>query len=208
MPRMTIRSITLGVGLVLVLVSLSTRLAAMRLPGNHQGYSPEQPIAYSHRLHAGELKIDCLYCHFAAERGRHAGIPPAGVCMNCHRTVTAPAIDQRAENKAAKAEEREPRLLVSPEIQKLYDALALDEKRQRDPERQPQPIAWVQVHRLPDFVYFDHRNHVAGGVTCQQCHGPIETMERVRQHATLSMGWCITCHRQQKATLDCGACHK
>ena len=89
MPRERIRTIALACGLVLVLVSLGSRFASLRVPGNHQGYSPSQPIAYSHRLHAGELGIDCLYCHTAAERGRHAGIPSAGICMNCHQAVTA-----------------------------------------------------------------------------------------------------------------------
>ncbi|MHC4958025.1 MAG: cytochrome c3 family protein [Planctomycetota bacterium] len=208
MPRTTIRSIALGVGLVLVLLSLATRLSATRLPGNHQGYSPEQPIAYSHRLHAGELQIDCLYCHGGAERSRTAGIPAAGVCMNCHKFVTATFAAQRAEGEAAKEEGRDPRPIVAPEIQKIYDALGLDDKRVRDPAKATTPIEWERVHRLPDFVYFDHRSHLTAGVACQECHGPVETMERVRQHATLTMGWCVSCHRQEEATLDCGACHK
>ncbi|MDH3591513.1 MAG: cytochrome c3 family protein [Planctomycetota bacterium] len=208
MTRVTIRTVALSVGLVLVLASLGTRLSAMRLPGNHQGYSPDQPIAYSHRLHAGELGIDCRYCHFAAAQSRHAGIPPAGTCMNCHKSVSASRAAVLQEAELAKAEGRDVVPVVSPELRKLYRALGLDDLRQPDPKAKPHPIEWIQVHKLPDFVRFDHRSHVTADVACQSCHGPVETMERMRQHATLSMGWCVDCHRENKATLDCGACHQ
>lgn len=201
-------TIVLVCGLVLVLSSLAAEITSSRLPGNHKGYAPEQPIAFSHRLHAGELTIDCQYCHGAAERGRHAGIPPANLCMNCHQTVTAPRADVLAEAKLAKDEERDPVPVLSSEIAKIYEALALNEKRIRDPEKSTKPIEWVAVHRLPDFVTFDHRSHIASKVSCAECHGPVESMERVRQHSTLLMGSCIECHRQKKATLDCGACHR
>ena len=208
MPRERIRTVALAVGLVLVLISLGSRLSAMRVPGNNRGYAPEQPIAYSHRLHAGELGIDCSYCHYAAQQSRHAAIPPAGVCMNCHKSVSALRADVVAEADLAEAEKRKPRAVVAPEIRKLYTALGLDDQRQPDPDRNPEPIEWVRVHKVPDFVRFDHRSHVAADVACQTCHGPVETMERMRQESTLLMGWCVNCHRQQKATLDCGACHQ
>ncbi len=204
----------LVLALALAVASLAARA---KLPGNHQGYEPEQPIAFSHRLHAGELRIACLYCHSGAERSRYAGIPAAAVCMNCHRYFTASARALAAEDAAAEREGREPRRIVSPELRKLYDALALGENLRRDPTRQPRPVAWVRVHALPDFVYFDHRAHVAAGVSCQQCHGPVETMERVRQVADLSMGWCVNCHREAtrqgvrgravQASTDCTTCH-
>ena len=208
MPGARIRTITLACGLVLVLISLGSRLTTLRVPGNHQGYSPDQPIAYSHRLHAGELGIDCTYCHTGAEKGRHAGIPAAGICMNCHRIVTAPRVDVLAEAEQAKTDERKVRPVISPEIRKLYTALGLDDERKPDPNRQTEPIEWVAVHKLPDFVAFDHRSHVAADVACQTCHGPVESMERMRQHSTLLMGWCVNCHRERQATLDCGACHQ
>jgi len=208
MPRETIRTITLACGLVLVVASLGGRLATLRVPGNNRGYAPVQPIAYSHRLHAGELGIDCRYCHTGAERGRSAAIPSAGVCMNCHRAVTASRVAMLAEETAAKAENRPFRPVVSPELRKLYRALGLNDARERDPSLEPTPIEWVRVHRVPDFVTFDHRSHVTAEVACQTCHGPVETMERVRQDATLLMGWCVNCHRAQQATLDCGACHQ
>ncbi len=210
-------TIVLCVSVLISLLILVARIGAMRLPGDHQGYEPLQPIDYSHRMHAGELQIDCLYCHFGAETSRHAGIPPANVCMNCHKFVTAPLGAIRAEDELAQEEEREPRQVVSPELQKLYDALGLNDKMQPDPSIDPQPIIWVKVHNLPDFVYFDHSAHVNTGVTCQWCHGPVETMERMRQVEKLNMGWCVDCHRDlQNAwiggkivdpSIDCITCH-
>ncbi|MFN3412574.1 MAG: cytochrome c3 family protein [Thermoanaerobaculum sp.] len=188
----------------------------MRLPGNDLGYEPDQPVAFSHRLHAGELGVDCLYCHFGAEKSRYAGIPAASVCMNCHRFVTAPLGAVRAEEAKAQKEGRAPGLVVSPQLAKLYRALGLEEKLQPQPGAHAQPIAWVRVHRLPDFVYFDHRPHVLAGVACQTCHGPVETMERLRQASDLTMGWCVNCHRTPRevkpghvltASVDCAVCH-
>jgi hypothetical protein len=137
-------------------------VGGLRRVGVSQGYSPEQPIAFSHRLHAGANQIPCLYCHFAAERSRHAGIPPLGVCMNCHAQVK----------------------LADAEVEKLQEAVA-----------QHRAVRWIKVHNLPDFVYFNHSQHVLRGIACRACHGPVERMERVRQVAPLTMGWCIGCHR-------------
>jgi hypothetical protein len=204
-------------GLVLSLLALVPKISALRLPGNQQGYEPVQPIAFSHRLHAGELLVSCLYCHSGAEKSRHAGIPPANVCMNCHRFVTAPLGAIRAEDDLAKQEGRAPRSAISPELRKLYAALALDDTMAPVPGREARPLAWTKVHSLPDFVYFDHRPHVSAGVACQQCHGPVETMERVRQEEPLTMGWCVNCHREATRTvvagkkvaapIDCSTCH-
>ena len=190
---------------------------AIHLPGNQQGYEPVQPIRFSHRLHAGDLQMACLYCHSGAERSRSAGIPAANVCMNCHKFVSAPFGSVRAEADAAQKEKRAVRLIVSPEIQKLYDAVGFVPNQPPDPRRSQVPIVWNRIHNLPDFVRFDHRPHVASGVACQTCHGPVETMERVSQVSDLSMGWCVNCHRDAtlngvggkpvKATLDCSACH-
>lgn len=136
-----------------------------RRVGVNQGYEPDQPIAYSHKVHAGDNQIPCLYCHFAAEKGRHAGIPAVSICMNCHRKIKT----------------------GSPEIKKIREALEKNE-----------PIQWVKVHRLPDFAYFNHSQHVnSGKVICQDCHGAVQTMTRVRQENDLTMGWCINCHREK-----------
>jgi respiratory nitrate reductase gamma subunit len=205
------------VGVTFSLLALVPRLQSSHLSGNDQGYEPVQPIAFSHRLHAGEMEMSCLYCHSQAEKGRHAGIPAASVCMNCHRLVTAPLRDVNTEFERAKKEKRPTRPVISAELKKLYAALGLDDNLKADPDRRRRPIRWVKVHRLPSFVRFDHRAHVSAGVDCQHCHGPVETMERVRQAETLSMGWCVNCHREVnqagvaghkvRASNDCSACH-
>src|SRR6185503_8941068 len=142
-------------------VSLVTLLAAVRLPGDNQGYQPVQPIAYSHKLHAGALQIKCTYCHFGAEQSRHAGIPPLNVCMNCHSGVTSTLAAVKLEEENAKQQNRAPQAVESPELRKLYDALGLDEELQPSGDKTPKPIAWKRIHKLPDFVYFDHRAHIA-----------------------------------------------
>lgn len=211
-------TIFLASGLLMsVVIFLGSYGANYMLPGNHQGYEPIQPISYSHRLHAGELGIACLHCHSAAERGKHAGIPSANVCMNCHRFVSAPWVEVKAENDLADKEKRKPRLVISPEIKKIYNALALTDEVKPDSMKSPVPIVWKKVHNVPDFVYFNHSVHVSAGVECQKCHGAVETMERVRQVSDLSMGWCVNCHRdvnangvngkQVHASTDCITCH-
>lgn len=212
-----ILTIVLATGLFFSALYLVTRAGIAHLPGNQQDYEPVQPIAYSHRLHAGELQMQCLYCHSNAEKSRYAGIPPAAVCMNCHSLVTATFGAVRAEEDMATKEKRKPRQVFSPEVQKIYDALALDAKLKPDPARALKPVAWTRVYKLPDFVYFDHRAHITAGVTCQTCHGPVETMERMRQVPDLSMGWCVNCHRDASrngvngkkvfASIDCSTCH-
>jgi len=204
--RSRVLTIVLGFAAVFSVMLLASRAAMFHLPGNQQGYEPVQPIAYSHRLHAGELQIQCQYCHFGADKSRHAGIPPASVCMNCHKFVTAPLGAVRAEDELAEKEKRAPRPVVSAELRKLYAAVNTG-----------RPIAWNRIHSLPDFAYFDHRPHVNAGVACQQCHGPVESMERVRQVSDLSMGWCVNCHRDANRTgvagrqvnpsTNCSTCH-
>lgn len=156
--------------------------------GVQKGYAPVQPINYSHELHAGKYKINCLYCHSGADKGKQATIPSPSTCMNCHMHVTA------SKNYDGK---------ISPEIQKIYDAVGWDgDKKMYDPTKPKQPIKWVRVHNLPDLAYFNHGQHVKiGKVECQACHGPIETMKVVSQHASLQMGWCINCHREAKVDL-------
>ncbi len=198
--------------------------ADFQAPNVHQGYAPEQPIAYSHRTHAGELGIDCLYCHYGARTSPVAGIPATGLCMNCHATVTAGLDAVVAEREQAEAESRPAATILSPEIAKLWAAQGLDVNGQ--PAGEPHPIPWVRVHNLPDFVAFDHSVHVNRGLACATCHGPVQTMERVRQESDLSMGWCLDCHRGKAAdptlvlnaehgrlpagehvSTDCSACH-
>ncbi|MBW3468945.1 c-type cytochrome [Arthrospiribacter ruber] len=155
--------------IVIALVA-KTAIDELYTVGVQQGYAPKQPIAFSHELHAGQYEIQCQYCHTGVELGKSANIPSANICMNCHMHI------QNVGGKDG----------ISPEIQKIYNAVDND-----------QPIEWVRVHNLPDLSYFNHAQHVVvGGVECQTCHGPIEEMEVVYQHSSLTMGWCIDCHRQ------------
>lgn len=155
--------------LVIALVA-KTAIDGLYSVGVQQGYAPAQPIAFSHALHAGQYEIACQYCHTGVEIGKSANIPSANICMNCHTHI------QNVGGKEG----------ISPEIAKIYAAVDNN-----------QPIEWVRVHNLPDLAYFNHSQHVAvGGIECQTCHGPIQEMEVVGQHSSLTMGWCIDCHRQ------------
>lgn len=209
-------TIVLLIGLALGLVVLAAGATGWRLPDNQQGYAPAQPVAYSHRLHAGELGIDCKFCHTAAEHGRHAGIPSADVCLKCHKYVTSSFDLLQQELTRADKEQRKPATVISDDLREFYTALGIEDPKQ--PVLAPTAgIAWKRVHNLPDYVAFDHRAHVAAGVACQTCHGPVESMERVRQIENLSMGWCVNCHREAtangvhgksvKASTDCSTCH-
>jgi hypothetical protein len=218
MTRSRLITIVLSAGLIFALLTFAdTVRTSVNLPGNHQGYEPVQPMNYSHRLHAGELGIDCRYCHFGVEHSAHAGIPPSNVCMNCHQYVTAPASAVRAEVERATQENRPPQRLLSEQLRPLYRSLGLDDELKPMPERSAESIRWIRVHNLPDFVYFDHRAHINAGLDCQACHGEVQTMERVRQVEDLSMGWCVNCHRDSNihgvankpvhAPVDCVGCH-
>jgi len=210
-------TVVLLIGLCFGLITLVAGMSSWRLPGNEQGYAPKQPIEYSHRLHAGELGIDCMFCHTAADKSRHAGIPSTDVCMKCHKVVTSSFDVLQDEMNNADEEKRKPKQIVSEELRKLYDALALDETLQPKEGATAESIPWVRVHNLPDHVHFDHRAHVAAGVTCQKCHGPVESMQRMEQFESLTMGWCVNCHQESTKTgingkavdakTDCAVCH-
>ncbi len=156
--------------------------------GVDQGYEPVQPIHYSHRIHAGDNGIDCKYCHSSARVSKTSGIPSLNVCMNCHKSIYEVAPETLAEGKKIGVDYNE-------EIKKLYAAAGWDDAEQKY-TGDSQPVKWVRIHNLPDFVYFNHSQHVSvAGVECQTCHGPVEEMEVMYQHAPLTMGWCIECHR-------------
>jgi cytochrome c2 len=154
--------------------------------GVDQGYKPVQPIHYSHRIHAGENQIDCKYCHSSARVSKHSGIPSLNVCMNCHKNISE--VTESTGNDEYSKE------FYDNEIQKLYKAVGWDGKKYTG---ETEPVKWVRIHNLPDFAYFNHSQHVTvAGVACQKCHGPVEEMEILEQHAPLTMGWCINCHRE------------
>lgn len=166
--------------------------AAINL-GRHKDYVPEQPIFYSHKVHAGINQINCLYCHGGAEQGKHANIPSVNVCMNCHKAITKYNGEQLYTEEGNKVD-------GTAEIAKLYEAAGFnpDNAAAWDADK-AKSIQWVKIHNLPDHVYFNHSQHVvAGKVQCQTCHGEITKMDEVKQFADLSMGWCINCHRESK----------
>lgn len=160
-----------------------------------QNYMPEQPIFYSHKVHAGINQINCQYCHVGAEDSRQAIIPSANVCMNCHMQISEYTGEDLYTYEGKKVD-------GTKEIQKLYEYAGWDPvnkkyKLKEDGTIDSKPIEWVKIHNLPDHVYFNHSQHVAvGKVECQSCHGDIQEMDEVKQFAPLSMGWCINCHRQ------------
>ena len=159
--------------------------------GRTRDYQPEQPIFYSHKVHAGTNQISCLYCHGNAWESKHAAIPSLNVCMNCHA-----AINEYKGEKLFREDGKE--VDGTAEIQKLYSFTGYDPKAGKYTE-QGKPVEWIKIHNLPDHVYFSHAQHIrAGKVQCQTCHGPIQEMNEVRQFAELSMGWCINCHRTTK----------
>lgn len=171
---------------------------ALPVPRKREG--PEQPIFFSHLIHAGSFRIDCQYCHSNARRGPAAGIPSVERCMGCHKIIAAEG---------------------NPEVKKLH---AYWERKE--------PIPWVRVFKVPEYVIFPHKNHIQAGLPCQACHGRIEAMERVHAETgqslvndlwnlagfggpppALTMGWCVECHATLNATLktnaplECMACH-
>ncbi|RNC91877.1 MAG: cytochrome C [Allomuricauda sp.] len=184
----------------LLLASAYYAYAWMSQVGIDQGYAPVQPIHYSHKIHAGDNKIECKYCHSSARVSKHSGIPALNVCMNCHKSIyqyTGNPEGPSAEDLANGYTNE----FYTKEIKKLYKAVGWDEENQRY-TGETQPVEWVRIHNLPDFVYFNHSQHVSvAGVECQTCHGPVEEMEVMYQYSPLTMGWCIDCHRETEVNL-------
>jgi len=159
---------------VATIIVLKTLIDGAFTVGVQQGYQPTQPIAFSHKLHAGQYEIDCQYCHTGVRKSKSANIPSPNICMNCHTQIKT----------------------ASEEIQKIYAAIDYDPSA-KTYGTNTKPIEWVRVHNLPDLAYFNHAQHVnVAEIECQTCHGPIEEMEVVYQYSSLTMGWCINCHRE------------
>lgn len=186
--------------ILLLLVSAYFAYGYLMQVGVDQGYEPVQPIHYSHRIHAGENGIDCKYCHSAARVSKHSNIPSLNVCMNCHKNIS-----EVAETTAT---EEHSKAFYDAQIAKLYDAVGWDKTLQKYTGK-TKPVKWVRIHNLPDHVYFNHSQHVTvAGVECQTCHGPVEEMEIMKQHAPLTMGWCINCHRETNVKVEDNAYYK
>jgi len=182
--------IAMGVVLLFIIGGYYTTKGAINY-GRSKDYQPEQPIYYSHKVHAGINQINCQYCHIGVYQGKQATLPSVNVCMNCHM-----AINEYKGEKIINEDGEE--VNGTAEIKKLYKYAGFEEGKPWDPSK-AKPIEWVRIHNLPDHVYFNHAQHVvAGKQQCQTCHGDITNMGEVKQHSDLSMGWCINCHRETK----------
>jgi hypothetical protein len=176
---MALRSKWLAVPGFLAIAAAAAMLSAYSGASSSQGASPEQPVRFPHPQHVQTLGMNCLYCHFSANKSPDPGMPAVGTCMGCHNLVAT----------------------GKPEIKKLAGFYA-----------KQQPVPWVRIHKLPEYVHFPHMRHVNAGVACQTCHGDVQNMKQVKQNASLNMGWCVSCHIGQsnapfKARYDCSTCH-
>ncbi|MDR2122671.1 MAG: c-type cytochrome [Flavobacteriaceae bacterium] len=181
--------------------------------GVDKGYAPDQPIYFSHKIHAGENNIDCQLCHSGAKYGKVSEIPSLSVCMNCHRNIS--------EYTGKYVEPGKSKEFYTQEIKKIYDYIGWDEEKQAYTGIQ-KPIKWERIHNMPDFVYFNHSQHVVAGeraimadynkknpnnqidVVCKACHGPIDTKDVAKMANDFTMGWCVECHRTTEIDLDNG----
>jgi hypothetical protein len=134
-----------------------------------------QPVHFSHELHAGRLKVECLFCHRHAEYSPVAGVPTVSLCMSCHLGIKATGSGMQ-------------------ELSSYWTNTT--------------PIPWLRLQQLPDHVYFSHQVHVRSGMQCADCHGSVQTMQETPRAASFEMGWCVSCHAQRQASLDCWTCHK
>ncbi|MCB1173639.1 MAG: cytochrome c3 family protein [Leptospiraceae bacterium] len=181
-----------AIKLILPLLGLVAVYWIYVVPPKYQGYAPDQPVPFSHKIHAGELGMDCQFCHTAVEKGPHATLPDSATCMRCHAPDTGVIASD------------------SPNIQFM-----------RQMYSQGRPIHWTKVYDLPDHVRFSHKPHVAKGIDCTECHGAMEKMEKVSVQVAFNMGWCVNCHRDPKwenqklkpgnntsvHLTECGTCH-
>lgn len=197
--------------------------------GVDKGYEPEQPIYFSHKVHAGVQGIDCQYCHSSAKYGKVSGIPSPNVCMNCHKTIKEYKGDYFEEDLITSgkfADEEAVKNFYTGEIQKMYKAIGWNPETNKYDGPQ-KPIEWVRIHNMPDFVFFSHAQHVVGGEkaikkaikggtipnakelnigsgdqVCFACHGRVDEMNEVKMANDFTMGWCIECHRTTEVDMD------
>jgi cytochrome c2 len=215
-------NIKLGIFVLVLIGGYTTVNNAIGL-GRQQGYQPEQPINFSHKIHAGDNGIDCQYCHDGARRSKHSIIPSTNTCINCHANIqkgskdgtkelikvyAASGFNPSTNTYLAEDMSEEDRIDVYRGWLEKSWGTELDENevsttRMINDQLKSvegtfnKPVQWVRVHNLPDHVYFNHAQHVSvGKVKCETCHGEVSEMDEIKQHSPLSMGWCINCHRQ------------
>lgn len=168
-----------------ILAAAAVMLSAYSGASSPRGRAPIQPVAFPHPVHVQTLQMNCLFCHFSADRAPDPGMPAVGTCMGCH-TIIGPDRPAVGDRPAFRSD-------AIAELQRYANA--------------NQPIPWERIHRVPDYVVFPHMRHVNAGVSCQTCHGQVEEMERVYQAESLNMGWCVNCHVERQARYDCAVCH-
>lgn len=175
-PRWTnLLPLKIAVCLIFIVLGLTAAFSYYATPkAQRVGYQPDQPIAYDHDLHANQLGIDCRYCHSSVDKSASAGVPTANTCWNCHQHV------QKDNPKL------EPLRRAADKNYEKYDG---------------KPIKWVRVHKLPDYAYFSHQAHVWRGVSCKSCHGEVHKMRKVHHAKSLSMAFCLECHREPEKHL-------
>lgn len=205
------KKVTAVIVFLIVLYILKLGWDGLMSVGVYTDYQPHQPIKFSHKLHAGELGVACVYCHTGVSQSKHATIPSPSTCMNCHKAVKEgptygkaeiakiyasigwdPNKDVFIENYASQPFE---------EVAKVYETWlgGMNDDYRAVEKFVQKPIDWVQIHKLPDHAYFNHAQHYnVGGIECKNCHGEVEKMEEVYQYSPLTMGWCINCHRETK----------
>ncbi|MBW8521983.1 c-type cytochrome (plasmid) [Chryseobacterium chendengshani] len=206
----------IGKGLIAILAILATYGVWNWIMwiGVYKGYKPDQPIYFSHKIHAGENKIDCQLCHSSAKYGKVSEIPSMNVCMNCHRTIS--------EYNGKYLEPGKDKAFYDGEIKKIYEHTGWDAEKQQYTGKNTSPVEWTRIHNMPDFVYFNHSQHVVAGeqaiinsfnkknpdnkidVVCKACHGKIDTMNVVQMANDFTMGWCIECHRTTEVDMNNG----
>lgn len=161
--------IKIAAGALIVAGTLTAGITYYMSPAySRVGYQPVQPVPFSHEVHAGQLGIDCRYCHNGVEKSWYSNVPSASTCMNCHNQVL----------------KDDPRLEIV-----------------RNSAQTGEPIPWVQIHKTPDYVYFNHSVHVNRGISCVECHGNVNHMDEVRQEKSFTMSFCLDCHRDPAARI-------
>ncbi|MFN7140841.1 MAG: cytochrome c3 family protein [Limisphaerales bacterium] len=159
--------VKIAVGALIVAGTLTAGITYYMTPAySRVGYQPVQPVHFSHEIHAGQLGIDCRYCHTDVDKAWFSNIPTASTCMNCHNQVL----------------KDDPRLALI-----------------RESAETGKPVPWVQIHKTPDYVYFNHAVHVNRGISCVSCHGQVNHMDEVRQEKSFTMAFCLDCHRDPAA---------
>jgi hypothetical protein len=161
---------------LIALATAAILLSAYSGASSSQGSQPQQPINFPHTVHVQRLGMNCLYCHYTANKSPDPGLPAVSTCMGCH-LIIGPTLNPVAGVRTAPYK--------SPELEKLVNYYKGGAGK---------PVPWVRIHKVPEYVHFPHMRHVNAGVTCQSCHGKIQEMPQVYQYSSLNMGWCVSCH--------------